>query len=258
MDPRSLRLGFAAAILAAVVGGAASGQAPAPAAKGDIDPEAVAALDRMGAYMRASVKTFQVRAVITRDNVRDNGLLTTSDATIDMVAQLPSHLRIDFKSDAKDRLYLFDGKTFTLYARKMGYYATVAAPGTSGELAKVLEDKYDIELPLADLFSWGTDRVNSSALTAALDAGPAVVDGITCEQYAFRQEGLDWQIWIQLGAYPLPLKQVITTTTDPSRPQYSAVYTWNLAPSFNDAAFTFDPPADAKRIVFAARPSGGK
>ena len=197
MDPRSFRLGFAAAILATIVGGAASGQAPAPAAKGDIDPEAVAALDRMGAYMRASVKTFQVRAVITRDHVRDNGLLTTSDATIDMVAQLPSHLRIDFKSDAKDRLYFFDGKSFTLYARKMGYYATVAAPGTSGELAKVLEDKYDIELPLADLFSWGTDRVNSSALTAAMNAGPAVVDGITCEQYAFRQEGLDWQIWIQ-------------------------------------------------------------
>ena len=210
----------------------------------------------MGAYMRSSVKAFQVRAVTTRDHVLDNGLLTTTDGRVDLVAQLPGRLRIDSKGDGKERMYLYDGKSFTLYAKNLGYYATVPAPPTAGELAKVLADKYDIEMPLTDLFWWGTDRVNASVLTAAVDAGPAVVDGITCEQYAFRQEGVDWQIWIQLGAYPLPLKQVITTTTDPSRPQYSAVYTWNLAPSFNDSAFTFDPPNDAHRIVFATTPGG--
>ncbi len=39
--------------------------------------------------------------------------------------------------------------------------------------------------------------------------------------------------------------------SDEARPQHTAVYTWNLAPSFNDAAFTFDPPKDAQKIVFA-------
>jgi hypothetical protein len=29
------------------------------------------------------------------------------------------------------------------------------------------------------------------------------------------------------------------------------VYTWNLAPSFDDAAFVFDPPSGAQKIVFA-------
>ena len=41
---------------------------------------------------------------------------------------------------------------------------------------------------------------------------------------------------------------MITTKTDEARPQTSAVYTWNLAPSFNDAAFTFDPPAGAGKV----------
>ena len=31
--------------------------------------------------------------------------------------------------------------------------------------------------------------------------------------------------------------------------------TWNLAPSYNDAAFVFDPPADAQKIVFAEEKS---
>ena len=44
---------------------------------------------------------------------------------------------------------------------------------------------------------------------------------------------------------------VITTTTDEARPQQTSVLTWNLAPSYNDAAFVFDPPTDAHKIVFA-------
>jgi hypothetical protein len=77
------------------------------------------------------------------------------------------------------------------------------------------------------------------------------VDGTTCEQYAFRQDGLDWQIWIQQGDYPLPRKLVLTTMTDDARPRHSQILTWNLAPSFNDAAFTFEPPKDAQKITIA-------
>jgi hypothetical protein len=76
-----------------------------------------------------------------------------------------------------------------------------------------------------------------------------VVGGATCNLYAFRQEGVDWQVWIQKGNYPLPRKLVITTLTDEARPQYAATYRWDLAPSFNDTAFTFDPPEDALRVA---------
>jgi hypothetical protein len=68
--------------------------------------------------------------------------------------------------------------------------------------------------------------------------------------YAFRQPGLDWQVWIQRGDFPLPRKILLTTTSDDARPQHTAVYTWNLAPSFNDEAFAFVPPSDFKRISF--------
>jgi len=81
--------------------------------------------------------------------------------------------------------------------------------------------------------------------------GPGEVLGTTCQHYAFRQEGADWQVWIQKGDFPLPRKLVITTTDDPARPQHTAVYLWNLAPSVNDAAFTFTPPSGARKIVLA-------
>ncbi len=51
---------------------------------------------------------------------------------------------------------------------------------------------------------------------------------------------------------------MITTRSDEARPQHTAVYTWNLAPSFNDAAFTFDPPAGAGRVILARAAGAGR
>ncbi len=136
------KLGLAAALLIALAGAASAQTAAAPA----IDPEAVAALDRMGAYLR-TVKTFRVTARTTRDRVLVDGLLVQRDGKADILAQFPSHLRIDTINGDKQRLYLYDGKNFTLYGQAIQYYATVPAPATIGQLAGVLADKYDISFP---------------------------------------------------------------------------------------------------------------
>jgi hypothetical protein len=164
---------------------------------------------------------------------------------------MPNRLFAETTSDRMSRTYVYDGKTFTLSARRAGYYATVPAPPTVRELADVLSDKYDLEIPLADLFLWGAPGWSHGELTSAIDLGPAVIDGTTCQHYAFRQAGLDWQVWIQKGDFPLPRKLVITTTDDEARPRHAAVYRWNLAPSVNDAAFAFTPPKGANRIILA-------
>ena len=229
---------------------AQSAEAQQPASAAAVDPGAVKALNAMAVYLR-NLKSFEVESATTTDNVQDDGQLVQHAATISFLVQMPNRLVADAASDSSDRLYVYDGKSFTLYARRIGYYATVPAPPTLRELDDVLQDKYGIEVPLVDLFRFGYPGWNASNLKAAKDIGPSVVGGTTCEHYAFREDELDWQIWIQKGDYPLPRKLVITTTSDEARPQFSATYTWNLAPSFNDAAFTFVPPASAKKIVLA-------
>jgi hypothetical protein len=213
-----------------------------------VEPEAIAALDRMAGYLRL-LKAFQIQASITIDEVLADGQKVEVESQTDLIAQRPDRLRLEVTSDRQQRFFFYDGKAFTLWAPRTTYYATVPAPPTLLELANLLESKYDIELPLADLFRWGTPESDEAAITAAKDVGASAVGGTTCEQYAFRQPGLDWQLWIQSGDYPLPRKVVLTTTTDKARPRYAAVYTWNLAPSFNAAAFTFVPPGDAHRIT---------
>jgi hypothetical protein len=79
------------------------------------------------------------------------------------------------------------------------------------------------------------------------------VGGVTCDHYAYRQPGIDWQVWIQKGDFPLPRRIVVTTTTDEARPQYTSVLSWNLAPSYNEATFSFAPPPGVNKVPFAGR-----
>ena len=218
------------------------------------DPDAIKALEEMSNYLR-TLKAIQVHATTSRDEVLDDGQNVTFSGTLDMIAERPNHLRAEVINDKQQRMYFDDGKTFSVWARRVNYYATIPAPPTLRELADKLSDEYNLELPMADLFYWG-DSKTTGDIVGAIDLGAAQVDGTTCEHYAFRQKGADWQVWIQQGNYPLPRKLVITTTTDPARPRFTSVMTWNLAPSFDEAAFTFEPPKDAKKITFGRTPTG--
>lgn len=218
----------------------------------DIDPDAIEAVKKMGAYLR-SLKAFQVISDVTHDDVLEDGLIVQSNSKVDLLAAKPNRMRVEVTGDDRHRLYLYDGKNFTVWGRILNYYATVPAPPTIPELFQKIDEKYDIELPLVDLFKWGTNEDDINKIKTAIDVGPATVEGVTCEQYAFHQEGADWQVWIQLGEFPLPRRLVITTLTDEARPQHSDTFSWNLAPSFNDQAFVFYPPSDAKRVLLAGQ-----
>jgi len=243
---------YLGAVLAAamVVAASPAHAQTAAAAKPALEPAAMAALQSMGAYLR-TLKAFQVEAATTSEDVLDDGQKDQYSGVTTILANMPTRLRAEVANDRHERLYLYDGKTFTLFAKRLNYYATVPAPPTIGQLADKLDENYGLSVPLADLFRWGSPGWSTDGITGATDLGPSAVLGTTCQHYAFRQADIDWQIWIQKGDHPLPRKLVITTKTDEARPQHTAVYTWNLAPSFNDAAFTFDPPEGAGKVVLA-------
>ena len=216
----------------------------------ELDQDAIAELERMGTYLR-TLKAFQLKADVVTEDVRTDGQKVQIIRAVDLVAQRPNRLFADVRNDRQRRMFFYDGAHFTLYAPRPNFYATVAAPSTIEKLADNLEDKFAIELPLVDLFRWGTPAADTHAITSAVDLGPSAINGVTCEQYAFHQEGIDWQLWIQRGAQPLPCRIVITTLTDEARPQHTATYTWNLAPSYDESTFAFRTPSGAKPIPFA-------
>jgi hypothetical protein len=147
----------------------------ADAAAPAIDPDAMEALNKMGAYLR-SLKSFQVTGNITNDDVLQDGQIVQNASKVDLLAAKPNRMRVEVTSDEKHRLFLYDGKNFTVFGRLVNYYATVPAPPTIRELFTDIEDKYGIELPLVDLFKWGTDDADIKKITSAVDIGPTTVN----------------------------------------------------------------------------------
>jgi hypothetical protein len=229
---------------------AAAAKAPAAApAQPTKDPAAMAALDRMGATLRG-LQSFGLSLDITNEEVLDSGQKIQRGGSAVYSMRRPNAFRVETNTELVDRTIVYDGKIITLFSPDSGFYATIPAPGTITETLEAARDKLGLELPITDLFIWGTDPSMPAAITSALSIGPDAVGGQRCQQYAFRQEGLDWQIWLRDGDQALPCKIVISATDDPTMPQFTAVFNWRLQETFAADAFAFAPPQGARQIEF--------
>lgn len=242
----------AAAVLALSLGASVAGAqqaaaGTAPPAPNSIDPAAIQALKDMGAYLQ-TLDHFQATTALTGERVLKDGQKLMHMASAKVDAQRPNRLRARMWSARSERELVYDGKTVTLYVPAQKYYSTVEFSEPVSALVDKLEERYGVEIPMADLFTWGTPAAPVDAIESAMNAGQDFVAGTLCDHYAFRQSGFDWQIWIATGAQPLPRKVVITNLGDEARPQSVSVIDWNLKPAFNESTFRFLPPKGATKI----------
>lgn len=224
-------------------------ETPASAEQPPVDPAAIQALETMGAYLR-TLQSFEVRAETTRDFVLEDTEQKVQFAG-DGVYRIrrPNAFYLEANTDRRHQQYYYDGTTFTVFSPRMHAYAQRPAPATIREMVDEMRDRYGMEVPLADLFYWGTESVEDVQLASVI--GFARINDQPAGHYAFRQGDVDWQIWIADGDRPLPLKVVVTTRDDPAQPQFTSVLTWNLSPRFSDATFAFRAPNDAHQIRIA-------
>jgi hypothetical protein len=225
---------------------ATSATPAAPAAQAVIEPEAIAALKRSSEFLQ-TLKSFNIRVEASTDEVLDSGQKVQFGSFANISVVRPNRLRADVIDDQKQREFYYDGKTLTVYGKVVNYYASVSAPKTIKEMLAFAESKYGLEWPLADLLAPESLAEN---VKSAFSVGQGRVGGVLCEHYAFRQDEVDWQIWIQTGNKPLPRKIVITSKNEEGSPQYEAVLSWKLSPRLGDRVFRFVPPKGASKIVF--------
>ena len=228
---------------------AATTRAPAKAAvaKAVVDPASIAALGRMSAYLR-SVHAFQVVMTTQKDDVDVYGQLITLNGITTYRVRSPDAFNIYVNEPSKRRQYFYDGKTLTIYDPKSGYYTHFAAPATIRDTLDMAAASFGVRVPLDDLFHWDQGDAQTSKLTSGHYVGVATLEGKYADQYAFRQAGVDWQIWIARGDKPVPLRVLIVASDDPARPQFQADLWWKLDPQFAGGTFVFTPPPGAKSI----------
>ena len=219
---------------------------------GAIDPQAMAAVNRMNDYLK-TLKAFRINSEVSKDVLVDTNMKIQKSASNEISVQLPDRLYAHMAGDEQNLQFIYDGHTVTLYDAAGKHYAAAPAPPTVARTLDAIRARYGIVFPLADFIQMSAQENLLQKITAAGYIGASRIGGVECDHVAIRQPDVDWQVWIEKGDAPLPRKVVITTKTQPTQPQYIATLKWDTSASIDSNLFTFTPPADAVRIRFARR-----
>jgi hypothetical protein len=166
--------------------------------------------------------------------------------------QRPGRLYVEWNGDLGARQLWYDGKSVTVYDPATPFYASeAAAPEIDGMLDQLVP-KLSFAPPLADFLYRDPYKSVRGNIQYGFDLGQNDVNGRTCRTLAFVEKDIDWQIWIENGPQPTPCKLVITYKTQPSQPQFTAVFSdWDFAPRIAEAVFTPEIPPGTEKIPFA-------
>jgi hypothetical protein len=226
-------------------------QAPANTVAPAIAKQVETLLKQMGAYV-GSAEQFTFHADVTFDHVLPSGQKLQYSASEDVALQRPGGVYVEWSGDLGDRQFWYDGKSVTLYDPATSFYASEAAPPDIDATLDSVVAKLGFSPPLSDLLYRDPYRAARGNIQFGLYLGVTNVNGERCHDLAFVEKDIDWQIWIDTGPQLTPCKLVITYKTQPSQPQFSAVFTdWNFSPRIAAPVFTPELPAGAQKIQFA-------
>ena len=219
---------------------------PEPAVK----PQPRDVLQKMAAYLR-SLDRFKVRVEKTTELILPTEQRLHADQTMEVAVQKPDRMRVNFQNLSGGRQLFYDGKSFSLYTPEQNVYASAVAPATLDETLNLLEDRYRISMPVADLLFADPQSRLVQNLKSETYVGRILVRGVICHHLAFRTPEVDWEIWIEDGPRPLPRRLTLIDKSVEGSPAMSAALTdWDVAPQFTADLFTFNPPPNAQKIAF--------
>lgn len=206
----------------------------------------LAGLDRFGVTIRGGY-----------DVVQDDGQKIEFLEVRKVTIARPNMLRIEeTRADGRDSLVLFDGTLMTVWDAVEQVFAQADQPGTVDDAIVYYTRDLGLRMPLAPVFL-STLPIELERRLISVDYVEPTLGPLFAEpahQVVARTAAADVQVWIADTEQPWPLRIVVTYPHEPGQPQYWAEFTdWTLRPKVSKARFEFDPPADARRIVFAVQ-----
>jgi hypothetical protein len=219
-----------------------------PAPPPPLEPAALDRLKAMSEYLKGA-KQFTFRAVTDRETPSTNGQMLDFVSMSHVSVERPNKIHVETTGDRFSASLWYDGTTLSIYSAKSAFYAQVPAPATIDETAQALIEKLDTSFPVAGFLLKDPYAKMMEGVTTAFDAGTATLDGKACRHLAFSEPDADWQLWIEDGPKPLPLRLSVNYKKAPGSPRILVLLSdWNLSPTIPASEFTFTPPAGATKV----------
>lgn len=227
----------------------AAGLAAGPAmAQGGLNKDADEILRSMSTFL-GGAKAFSVAADIGNEVISKEGEKLQLNSYATVVFQRPAGFYFHRQGRFADVEAFFDGKMVSLLGKNRGIYVQKAVAGSTDDAFNMITSHIGVDLPGVDLLVSDPYAVLSSGVTSSGYHGTDFIGGFECHHLSFREDEVDWQLWVKTGDEPLPMKYVITTKWLTGAPQYSVqLSNWNLAPVIAADRFTFVAPKGATKL----------
>ena len=139
-------------------------------------------------------------------------------------------------------LFYNSGSLIT-YKKNYPAYATANVPAIIDSAIVYAEDCLHLSIPAAVLLYKDNYGALMNDVKSGVYLGQTMIDSFVCSHLAFRRSDTDWQIWIENGATPLPLRYVVTSRNKSDEPDFNVTFSqWNTTSTPPDSLFTFKPP----------------
>ena len=221
--------------------------------QGVIEPKADAALHKMSDYL-SGLNTFRVdTTTVDETKVDKDGQKIQTLADSKFAIRRPGEMRIDRVSPNGRVVFRDDGKQFSVVNSDKNIYATAPAPDKLDQAADAARKQLQVDAPGVDLIASNPYEALTEGVTEGRYIGlEPMGGGVMAHHLAVTKKDVNYQIWIQDGPQPLPLRYVVTGKDMRGSPQFTIqLRNWQPNAPVPDDSFTFTPPAGAKKVAFA-------
>ncbi len=204
--------------------------------------------DRLTVAPAISVTTSEVRDVVRFSGTKEAQSLT---AVYTMRRPDRFHARI---TGGKGLEAWYNGRSITIAAHPDKVFAQAPMPETVDRTLDALAERYDLPLPMGDLFYTSPAKALLSDKTTGGYAGTETVGGTACAHLAFQDTGVDWELWLPLEGDPLPKRFKVVQKRRTGQPVVDVTFDkWDMSPSLPDETFKPKLPADYEGIALLQR-----
>jgi hypothetical protein len=202
-------------------------------------------------WFLSTLPSFRVDIANVDESVTTEGQKIQFLSTSRLAVRRPDRLRNEHVGAATDTVMRYDGRQISIFGKRTGYYTTAAVPDKLDDTLDFVRERFNIDAPAADLILTDPYTALMRDVRTGRYVGLEPINGTMCHHLAFKGKDVDFQLWIQEGDKPLPIRYVITSKDVQAQPEFTAMFTnWEPSVVLTDEQFDFHAPAGAQRVEF--------
>jgi hypothetical protein len=210
-------------------------------------------IERMSARL-GGAQAFTVTTVETHGEINSKGELAPVTLTRETtVSRRPDRLYSKVSGDRHNEVW-YDGIGVTFVLHQAKVFGQTHAPETLDKTLDALEERFGIAAPFADYVHSSPAKALIADTTSGGWIGRETLDGAPTDHLAFRDKGVNWEIWIPASGEPLPRKAIAEFSDNKRlRKLETAFKEWDLAPKVAADRFSPKVPSDYEGIPMVQR-----